>query len=48
MQKLLKNAALGRLLANFRQRNKTTALVCQGPIALLSTLLDPQRFVAAL
>ncbi|WP_342316894.1 type 1 glutamine amidotransferase domain-containing protein [Lysobacter sp. FW306-1B-D06B] len=48
MQDLLKSAALGRLLADFHARNKTTALVCHGPIALLSTLPDSNGFVAAL
>ncbi|SDQ20229.1 Putative intracellular protease/amidase [Pseudoxanthomonas sp. CF385] len=48
MQDLLKSPALGRLLADFHGRNKTTALVCHGPIALLSTLPDASGFVAAL
>lgn len=48
MQDLLKSPALGRLLADFHQRNKTTALVCHGPIALLSTLPDASGFVAKL
>jgi putative intracellular protease/amidase len=48
MQDLLKSPALGRLLADFHQRNKATALVCHGPIALLSTLPDAEGFVATL
>lgn len=48
MQDLPKSPALGRLLADSYQRNKTTALVCHGPIALLSTLPDAQGFVATL
>ena len=48
MQDLLKSPALGRLLADFHQRSKTTALVCHGPIALLSTLPDAAGFVAKL
>jgi len=32
------------LLADFHARSKTTALVCHGPIALLSTLADAQGF----
>lgn len=48
MQDLLKSPALGRLLADFHQRNKTTALVCHGPIALLSMLPDADGFVAKL
>ncbi len=48
MQDLLKSPVLGRLLADFHARNKTTALVCHGPIALLSTLPDAKGFVTAL
>lgn len=48
MQDLLKSPALGRLLTDFHNRNKTTALVCHGPIALLSTLPDAGGFVAEL
>lgn len=48
MQDLLKSPALARLLADFHQRNKTTALVCHGPIALLSKLPDSAGFVAKL
>jgi len=48
MQDLLKSPALGRLLTDFHARSKTTALVCHGPIALLSTLPDARAFVSAL
>lgn len=48
MQDLLKSKALGRLLSDFHRRGKTTALVCHGPIALLSTLPDAKGFVASL
>jgi putative intracellular protease/amidase len=48
MQDLLHSAALGRLLNNFHANNKTTALVCHGPIALLSTLNDPTTFTRQL
>ncbi|MGJ7900994.1 type 1 glutamine amidotransferase domain-containing protein [Lysobacter sp. 1R34A] len=48
MQDLLKSPALGRLLADFHARNKTTALVCHGPIALLSTLPDAAGYAAAM
>lgn len=44
MQDLLHSQALGKLLNNFHQTGKTTALVCHGPIALLSTLTDPSAF----
>lgn len=48
MQDLLHSAALGKLLNNFHVNNKTTALVCHGPIALLSTLNDPTTFTRKL
>jgi putative intracellular protease/amidase len=48
MQDLLHSASLGKLLSNFHANNKTTALVCHGPIALLSTLADPAAFTGKL
>ncbi|HDR9870201.1 type 1 glutamine amidotransferase domain-containing protein [Burkholderia cenocepacia] len=48
MQDLLTSAAVGRLLADFHARGKTTALVCHGPIALLSTLPDAPGFTRKL
>ncbi|MET3552163.1 type 1 glutamine amidotransferase domain-containing protein [Burkholderia sp. 567] len=48
MQDLLTSPAVGRLLADFHARGKTTALVCHGPIALLSTLPDAQGFTRQL
>lgn len=48
MQDLLKSQALGRLLADFHARGKVTALVCHGPIALLSTLPDAAGFATAM
>lgn len=48
MQDLLHSQALGKLLNNFHQTGKTTALVCHGPIALLSTLTDPTAFTRQL
>ncbi|MBD9564055.1 type 1 glutamine amidotransferase domain-containing protein [Pseudomonas sp. PDM09] len=48
MQDLLHSRALGRLLMDFHARGKTTALVCHGPIALLSTLPDAQNFTRQL
>lgn len=44
MQDLLASPALGKVLAAFHQDGKTTALVCHGPIALLSALPDAQGF----
>ncbi|MCC7633796.1 type 1 glutamine amidotransferase domain-containing protein [Stenotrophomonas rhizophila] len=48
MQDLLQDPALGRLLTQFHRHGKPTALVCHGPIALLSTLPDARGFVAAM
>lgn len=48
MEDLLHSAALGKLLNNFHANAKTTALVCHGPIALLSTLQDPGAFTRQL
>ncbi|GAB3254465.1 type 1 glutamine amidotransferase domain-containing protein [Chitinimonas naiadis] len=48
MQDLLTSPALGRLLNNFHQQGKTTALVCHGPIALIATLADATTFTAKL
>lgn len=47
MQDLVRSPELGRLLAAFHAANKTTALVCHGPAALLSAVADP-RFVERL
>ncbi len=47
MQDLVRSPDLGRLLAAFHAANKTTALVCHGPAALLSAVADP-RFVERL
>ncbi|MDP9709344.1 UNVERIFIED_ORG: putative intracellular protease/amidase [Pseudomonas fluorescens] len=48
VQDLLHSQGLGKLLNNFHQTGKTTALVCHGPIALLSTLTDPTAFTRQL
>jgi putative intracellular protease/amidase len=48
MQDLLTSPELGRLLSHFQRRGKTTALVCHGPIALLSTLPDAKVFTQQL
>lgn len=48
MQDLLHSAPLGRLLSAFHKDGKPTALVCHGPIALLSTLAQPRQFTQAL
>lgn len=48
MQDLLHSAALGRLLRDFHANAKPTALVCHGPIALLSALEQPEQFTGTL
>ncbi|EJM75358.1 type 1 glutamine amidotransferase domain-containing protein [Pseudomonas sp. GM55] len=48
MQDLTESPLMGRLLANFNERGKPTAMVCHGPAALLSTLPDPVGFARAL
>jgi putative intracellular protease/amidase len=48
MQDLLSDPALGHLLRAFHAAGKPTALVCHGPIALLSALDRPQRLIDAL
>lgn len=48
MQDLLVSRDLGRLLADFHAKGKITALVCHGPIALMSTLNEPAQFAGQL
>lgn len=45
---LLKDKKMGALLSHFNEKKKVTALVCHGPIALLSTLSNVDQFVGAL
>lgn len=48
MQDLLVSNALGKLLTAFHSSGKPTALVCHGPIALISTLPDATKFTDSL
>src|SRR5687767_14044743 len=48
MQDLLVSRDLDRLLTEFHAKGKITALVCHGPIALMSTLNEPTQFAAQL
>jgi putative intracellular protease/amidase len=43
MEDLATNTELGRILRVFHDRGKPTALLCHGPVALLSTLESPER-----
>ncbi|MEM9320687.1 MAG: type 1 glutamine amidotransferase domain-containing protein [Pseudomonadota bacterium] len=48
MNDLLKDPSMAALLRHFHQDSKITALVCHGPIALLSTLPNNEDFIGAL
>lgn len=48
LQDLATSKSLGRLLTSFHQRGKPTALVCHGPVVLLSTLPDAPGFIEQL
>lgn len=48
MQDLLKSKPLGKLLTSFHEKGKVTALVCHGPIALLSAMPDAPAFAASM
>jgi putative intracellular protease/amidase len=48
MEDLWKDASLGKILRHFHSKNQPTALICHGPIALLSTLDKPAELGKAL
>jgi putative intracellular protease/amidase len=48
MVDLLKDRNLGKILASFHESGRPTGIICHGPIVLLSTLHDPDAFVASL
>lgn len=48
MQDLLKDKNLGKILVSFHDTGRPTAIICHGPIALLSTMKDPVAFDKAL
>jgi putative intracellular protease/amidase len=48
MVDLLKDKNLGKILVSFHESHRPTAIICHGPIALLSTLPDPDAFVASM
>lgn len=45
MEDLWKQPALGKILRHFHEKNQPTALICHGPIALLSVLSNPEAVV---
>ena len=48
MVDLLKDKNLGKILTRFHQSGRPTGIVCHGPIVLLSTLPDPDAFIASM
>jgi putative intracellular protease/amidase len=48
MVDLLKDKNLGKILVGFHETGRPTGILCHGPIVLLSTLSDPDAFVASL
>lgn len=48
MEDLWKDASLGKILRHFHSKNQPTALICHGPVALLSTLIKPEELGKAL
>ncbi|SDO70345.1 Putative intracellular protease/amidase [Rhodoferax sp. OV413] len=48
MQDLLKEQSLGTILKSFHAAAKPTAIICHGPIALLSTLPEAAKFQSSL
>jgi putative intracellular protease/amidase len=48
MVDLVKDKDLGKILLSFHHANRPTALICHGPMALLSTLPNSERFDEAL
>jgi putative intracellular protease/amidase len=48
MGDLVKEPEVGRVLRHFHEKQKITALICHGPIALLAAAQDPAALVEAL
>jgi putative intracellular protease/amidase len=44
MGDLMRNQTLGKILRYFHENKKITALICHGPVALLSALRNPARY----
>jgi putative intracellular protease/amidase len=44
MQDLIKDTNLGKILASFHDTGRTTAIICHGPVVLLSAVADPAAF----
>jgi len=48
MVDLLKDRNLGKILVSFHESGRPTGIICHGPIVLLSTLQDPDAFIASM
>ena len=48
MEDLWSDPSLGKILHHFHDAHKPTALICHGPIALLSALRDPRSVVSTI
>ena len=48
MVDLLKDKDLGKILTSFHDSHRPTGIICHGPIVLLSTLPDPDAFIASM
>ncbi|MDN7791299.1 type 1 glutamine amidotransferase domain-containing protein [Burkholderia contaminans] len=48
MVDLLKDRNLGKILVSFHDSGRPTGIICHGPIVLLSTVRDPNAFVASM
>jgi putative intracellular protease/amidase len=48
MADLLKDKNLGKILSSFHDTGRPTGIVCHGPIVLLSTLPNPDAFIASM
>ncbi|RBP09140.1 putative intracellular protease/amidase [Roseiarcus fermentans] len=48
MADLVKDKDLGKILTSFHDAGRPTGIVCHGPIVLLSSLPDPDAFIASM
>lgn len=48
MVDLIKDKNLGKILVSFHESGRPTGIICHGPIVLLSTLQDPDAFIASM
>jgi putative intracellular protease/amidase len=48
MVDLIKDKNLSKILTSFHESRRPTGIICHGPIVLLSTLSDPDAFIASM